>query len=197
MSQIEPKELSLVKTQSTKALQAAENLKIDSPESFTEALDMGKKIKQVGKMITDRKEEITKPLNESLKSIRALFKPIEENAQNAEYLIKGKMIEYNREQQAIADKERERLAAKVEKGTMKIETAVRKMDDIKAPEQTTRTETARATIKKVPKCRITDENLIPREYLVPDMTKIKNAVVTQRLTVPGVEFYEEDSMTIA
>lgn len=198
MSQeIEPKELSVVKTQSTKAYQAAQDIVIDSPESYEVALDLGKKIKQVDKMITQRKEEITKPLNEALKSARALFKPLEEATANAEAIVKRKMIGYSQEVQKKADAEKAKLAARVEKGTMKAETAVGKMQDIQTVDQTVKTDTARATIRKVAKFRIIDEAAIPREYLTPDMTKIRNAVITQRLTVPGVEFYEEDSMSIS
>ncbi len=106
---IATKELSVVKTQSTKALQAAVNIAVTSEETYAEALDLGKKIKQVGKMITTRKEEITKPLNEAIKSARELFKPIESTLEQAEQTVKQKMIAYTREQNRIADEAKAKI----------------------------------------------------------------------------------------
>ena len=197
MAQEKEQALSVVKTQSTKALQAAEQIVIDSDESYTAALELGKKIKTVDKMITSRKEEITKPMNEAIKSARELFKPIEQTLEKAESVVKTKMLAYMREKNRIADEAKAKIATKVETGKMSVETAVKKMDKIDAPEQTVKTETARSTIKKIPKFRIVKVELIPVEYMTPDLVKIKMAVVTQRITVPGVEFYEEDSLTIA
>lgn len=194
---VDTKELSVVKTQSTKALQVAEQIEVTDADTYAAALDLGKKIKQVDKMITARKEEITKPLNEALKSSRELFKPIEATLEKAEQVVKGKMIAYTREQNRIADEQKAKIATKVETGKMSVDTAMKKMEKIEVPEQTVRTETARSTIKMIPKCRIIDESKIPREYLMPDMAKIKTAVVTQRLLVAGVEFYEEESLSIS
>lgn len=194
---VDTKELSVVKTQSTKALQAAEQIEVTDAGTYAAALDLGKKIKQVDKMITARKEEITKPMNEALKSARELFKPIEATLEKAEQVVKGKMIAYTREQNRIADEQKAKIATKVETGKMSVDTAMKKMEKIEAPEQTVRTETARSTIKMLPKFRIVKVSLIPLEYMTPDLVKIKMAVVTQRIIVPGVEFYEEESLSIS
>jgi len=50
-------------------------------------------------------------------------------------------------------------------------------------------------IKKLKKIRITDESMIPREYLVPDMRKITDAILRDGEVIPGVETYLESSIT--
>lgn len=47
--------------------------------------------------------------------------------------------------------------------------------------------------RMVPKFRITNEALIPRQYLSPDMVKIGGVIRSLRgsANIPGVEFYEE------
>lgn len=47
------------------------------------------------------------------------------------------------------------------------------------------------TTRKVKKFRITDANQLPRMYLKPDEDLIRVAVLTNGMTLPGVEVYEE------
>ena len=79
----ETKELSVVKVQVTKAMAAANKVEIKTDEDMLEAGELRKKIKTVGKMLEAKKLEITKPINESLKSIRGLFKPLEDDNETA------------------------------------------------------------------------------------------------------------------
>ena len=71
------KNLAPIKIQVSKAESAANTLKIETAEDMVNAADILGKIKTVGKEITKRKEAITKPINEGLKSIRAFFAPID------------------------------------------------------------------------------------------------------------------------
>jgi len=186
----EDKEIALVKTQASKALTAATEMVIASPEDMTKATDVLSKIKSVGKMIKERKEAITKPLNEALASARGLFKPIEQNHEQAEKIIKDKMLAYQRKMDEAAEAERLRLAKRVEKGTMKAETAVAKMENIQEAPTTVQGAVGQVSTRIVKKYRVTNEALLPREYLVPDMGKITEALKAGA-TVPGAEVYEE------
>jgi len=56
----------------------------------------------------------------------------------------------------------------------------------------TRTETGTAAYqRKTWKAEVTDENLVPREYLVPDIKKINEAVRMGTRIIPGVRIWEE------
>lgn len=79
------------------------------------------------------KENITRPMNQALKAVREIFKPREVKLDEAISAIRSAMGDYQMlEDQKAKDKEA-KLAARVEKRTMKAETAVRKMGEIDAP----------------------------------------------------------------
>lgn len=195
MPEIETKELSVLKGQVSKAENAALALVVDNQESYEKGVDIGVKLKQVGKAVKQQKELITRPLNDALKAARDFFNPIESQFDSAELIVKNKLLAYKRKKDEEARIEEERLAARVEKGTMKIETAEKKIDAIERVENTTRGKTGESQIRKVKKVRIVDEALIPRNYLVPEMVLIRKDALAG-VAIPGTEVYEEESMAL-
>lgn len=188
---LETKEVGVVKAQATRLVTAANALEIKDQLTLEEATDILSKVKTVGKEIKARKEEITKPLMESLNSVRDLFKPIEASHADAERIIKGKMIAYQNEREAERDAEVAKLAARVEKGTMKHETAIAKMETIGETQTTAQGKVGFISTRTIKKVRIIDETQIPRQYLVPNMVLINEAVLKGGVVIPGVEAYEE------
>lgn len=196
---IDTKEVSVVKQQSSKALAAAQELTITSPEEMAVATDHLGKMKQVAKMIRERKEAITKPLTEALNSARDLFKPIEANLAEAERVVKGKMVGYQTQVEKDAEEERLRLAKRVEKGTMKPETAVRKMEEIEEAPKTVQGKSSAMAFRNVKKVRFADlaTLTIPQitllrggGYIVWDESKARRDALAGK-EVPGAEVYEE------
>ena len=179
------KELAEYKKQVSFVKKAASDLVIESAGDMAKGSDLLDAVKKVETMIIERKEQITRPLMTALASARDLFKPLEIDHAEAKITIKAKMLAYAIEEEARITKEKSRIEARVEKGTMRTDTAIKKMEGI-GDNQT--------SIRTVTKIRIVDENLIPREYLVPDMTKITEAVLRQKLFISGVETYEEKSI---
>jgi hypothetical protein len=192
---IPTKEVKQYETQIAEAASYSTSLIVNSPEDYQAALEEGKRIKVTIDSIVSRKEEITKPLNASLKSIRDLFKPFETAGENALTTIKTKMLTYTREEARKADEAKQKLVERVERGTMKSETAVRKMGEMTEPEKTVKTETAKATTRTVIKYRVTDKSKIPLQFLEPDMVAIK-AEFKKGSPVAGVEAYEEQELSI-
>lgn len=190
----ESQEIVTVKRQTTKALTAAEALTIASPEDYTKATDMLSMIKSVGKTIKERKEAITRPLMDGLNSARDLFKPIEQDHMQAESLIKRKMLDFNDEQDRARAEETARLAARVEKGTMKPETAMRKMEALPEVQNSVQGKVGMATTRIVKKYRVIDESALPREFLIPNMVRITEALKAGQV-VPGAEVYEEKTIS--
>lgn len=132
---IEEKELSVVKAQASKALIAANEMEIKVVEDMTKATDILSRIKQVGKLIKERKEAITKPLMESLNSVRSLFKPIEQNHAEAESIIKSKMLSFQLKEEKKAEAQKAKIVEKVESGKIEMSKALEKIEAI--PEATT------------------------------------------------------------
>jgi hypothetical protein len=188
--------LTPAKRQVTTVSNQAGDLMIDSPESMTQATDILSKIKTSAKEIEKRKKEITDPLNASLKSARALFKPLEDDLATAEKTIKDKMLDYSNEVDAKAAAEAAKLEARVEKGTMRTDTAMRKMDDIETMGSSVQGAKGSVQFRIVRNVKIVDPTKIPLKYLTNEkvMDALRAAVRTDVLNgtkVDGVEIVEE------
>ena len=197
--EIDTKEVSVVKSQASKALSAATDLKIESPEEMVVATDHLSKMKSVAKMIKERKEAITKPLTEALKSARDLFQPMEANLAEAERIVKHKMVNYQLGEEKKAEQERLRLATRVEKGTMKPETAVARMENIQDAPKSVQGKTGSMAFRTVRKVRFAELSTLSPEgilelvrggYLTWNETAARRDALAGRV-VTGVEVYEE------
>jgi hypothetical protein len=188
--------LTPVKRQVTTISNQAGDLYIDSNESLAAATDILSKIKAASKDVKNRKEEITKPLNEALKSARSLFKPLEDDLATAERTIKGKMLDYSNEVERKAAEQAAKLEKRVEKGTMRVDTAMRKMDDIETVGSSVQGENGSIQFRTVRNIKIVDPTKIPLKYLSNEkvLAAISAAVRTDVLNgtkVDGVEIVEE------
>lgn len=191
---IESRDLAPLKAQISKLENQANALTITTPEEYGNAIDIVSKLKDTGSQIKEKKESITKPLNEALRNVRDIFRPVEIQFENAERIIKDKLLAYKRKSDEEARAKEVKIAAAAEKGTIKIETAEKKMEAIERVETTTRGKVGEVQIRKVKKVRITNETLIPRQYLVPDMVAIRRDALSG-VPITGVEVYEEDLIT--
>ncbi len=187
------KDLAPLKSQISKLEKLANEVQITTQEENESALNLKSKLKEIGKEITKRKEGITKPLNEALKNARALFSPIEDQYENAENIVGKKLIAYKQKVEAENLEKEANIAERVEKGTMKIETAERKLDEIKTPEKTITTAHGQVQFRKIAKIRITNENIIPQRYWIIDQVLLRKDVLSD-IVVPGVEKYYEETV---
>lgn len=175
-------EITEYRTRVSAVLRAAHALKIESPEDMEAAEELLKSITAGEKMLVLRKEEITRPLMKALASGRALFKPFENDFANAKKETKDKILAYHVEQEELIAAAQRKIEARVEKGTMRPDTAVAKLEKLDgAP---------RANVRVVRKLHIVDESMLPREYLVPNREAITKALF-EGLSVPGAELIDE------
>ena len=188
--------LTPIKAQVTKSVNRANDVIIDSPESLSAATDILKAIKDAGKVVKARKEEITKPLNDALKSARDLFRPIEADLTTGERIIKDKMLDYTNEVEAERAKQAAKLEQRVEKGTMRVDTAMRKMDDLETVDSQVKGAKGSVQFREVRTVKIVDPTKIPLKYLTNEkvLDAIRAAVRTDVLNgtkVDGVEIVIE------
>ena len=193
MKTIDTKEISNYKRELTTAVNYGQGLVIKNQDDYELALVEGKRIKIRLDAIIGRREEITKPMNIALKSVRDLFRSIETAGEEAVKTIKDKMLAYTKEQTEKAEEVKLKLAARVEKGTMRIETAVRKIGEVETPEKTVVTDEGKATTVSRRAWRVTDKAKIPLEFMEPDMVKIKASFRSGK-PIPGIEEYLEHDL---
>jgi hypothetical protein len=186
------------------------NLKIRDQEGYSEAAGWLKSIKGFLKAIEDARTRITKPINESLREVNAQAKDAAAPFLEGETKIKRAMIAWSDEQDRLqreeqrrqneaAAKEQARLqeiadraAAKGQTG--KAEQFEERAQAVTAPiVQTQAPKVGGISIPKVWVFEITDEDLIPRDYLVVDETRIRRVVTALKgdTKIPGVRVFEQ------
>ena len=204
MTEINDKELAVVKGQVSKLENQAMQVTITTPEENESAMNLKAKLKEMGKDITDRKEKITKPLNAALKSTRELFAPLEKQLDTAEGIIGKKLLAYKQAMDAKAREDEAKVAKKVEEGKMKLETAEKKLDKIEETkvDKTTRTDHGTVQFRKIKKVRfaptaaLTGEQIVDLArsgYFVWDEVKARKDALAG-VAIEGATVYEEETV---
>lgn len=185
------KEIAVFKGQVSKLENQVIELTIASPQEQSRATELLAKLKETDKAVKSRKEEITKPLNAALKSARELFAPLEDKLEAVKSALGRKVIDYKQKVEAEARKKEAEIAAKVEAGKMKIETAEKKIEKIERVENTVHTDHGRVQFRKIKKVRVTSEALVPDQYWVIDMVAVRKDALAG-IKIEGCEVYEEE-----
>lgn len=146
----------------------AKELSVRKYEDVMDAADFLLDVKTLGEKITSRKEEITKPLNDGLKSARALFKPLEEQCAEAEKAIKDKVLDFHFKHWK-KDKETDNTISGLR---------------------------AKVTVVAREAVNITDSDAIPPQFCSPDPAKVLHALKAG-IEVPGAELVANYSITSA
>lgn len=188
------KEIAPLQKEVSKIVSVANELKVATKDDLQEATNLLAKIKTIGKEILFAKEKITKPLNETLKNVRAFFAPVENEWLRSEKIVKDKMLDYQRAEMAKADIEAAKVEKKVEAGKMSFEKAAEKIEAV-TPDKSIKADNGggSASFKKIKVVKVEDESLVPDEYWVLDMVKVRK-VALAGIPIPGVKVVEELSV---
>lgn len=180
----------ILKKESTIIIAALEQTITTSTE-LNKAVEMLSQLNKINDRITTEKEKITKPLNEALKAERARWKPAELDLERGIQHLRSEMSTYQTEQLRIQKIEQDKIAARVGegKGKLKAETAIAKMDAIEKSPDKVNTQAGAVKFRTDKKLKITDKNLIPLEYMLPNesalLMQLKNGAI-----IPGCELVE-------
>lgn len=181
------KEITIVEEQVVKMSEAITSLPvvITTQDEYDEVFNTGKKVNALLKKIDEKEKSITKPINDSLKQIRAMFKPFKEQVEAVNNDLKQRRQVFIQAEEEKARIESERIAKRVEKGTMREDTAVAKLSTIDETKADTR-----GGMTSVLRVKVLDIKQIPAEYLEVNESAIKQAY-RDGVTVAGVECYYE------
>jgi hypothetical protein len=144
----------------------AQAIKVRTFEQAMDAADFLLNVKQLGESITARKEQITKPLNDSLKSARALFKPLEEQCSEAEAIVKEAVLTFH------------------ERYWKRGKTTDNTINGLKG----------KVTLVERTRVEIADPAAIPPEFCSPDPVQIEHALKAG-IKVPGAELIKTYGIT--
>lgn len=175
---METKELSIIKAQVTKCTTVTTGITVTNQEEYDRAYEIGKKVSSLLKMIDEKEKAITKPINDSLKQIRDMFRPYKTQVENEKARIASILNDYTRAEAAKKKLAEDKLVARLEKGTMKEETVVRKLAEIETPDTTGRT-------TSVLKVTLVDISKVPAKYLILNEALIKEDYRANGVQIEG------------
>jgi hypothetical protein len=174
---------------------------LDSTQVTTDAeldgvADKIKSVKTLAKAIKQMKEKFTEPAKAIIAQAKEMYDAPLKQCLNAEDILKGRANKYMSEKEAKRIEEERKIAARVEKGTMRTDTAMKKIEALPEVQQTVRTDTGaglRQAKRKVAK--IVNPELIPDEYWVIDEVRVRRDALARDKSnlpqIPGVEISEE------
>ena len=158
----------------------------DEMESATELLSTSNL--QMDLIIAHEDKEV-KPLKEELKAKQAEWAPMKKVLKAGIEKLREAMGVYQTAETKRVQAEEAKIAKRMVKGTLKTETAVRKMSEVVKPEAKVETMVGSISFRTDKKLHIIDETLIPREYLIIDEKKLLNALKAG-IEVKGAEIQE-------
>jgi hypothetical protein len=189
------KELAPIKSQISKVISSANSLEIKNRDGLNNAVDILSKVKRIGNTIKAKKESIIKPINESLKSIRELFRPLEDEWSEAEMIIKEKMNVFNELEEEKARIKEAKITEKVESGKMSMEKAANQLEEIQ-PEKKIESKNGSVQFKTYRDVIIEDESKLPYKYLVPDRVRIRRDALSG-VIIEGVKVVEKKQIAVS
>jgi hypothetical protein len=172
---------------------------IDSPATLVKGADLAKMIRVALKTADDERKTLVEPLNGVVKTINLRFKRYTGPLEEAKMLIDGKMVAYGRK---VADAQRvEDEKRRKEEDAVRAEEFPDEMPftpPTAAPKPVTvygNTGSA-ASFTNTWDFEVTSATEVPREYLVPDEKKIRQAVKDGVRTIPGVNIFEKTGLRV-
>jgi hypothetical protein len=154
------------------------------------------------KALKARQTEYTKPVKDHLDNINQAFAAVTVPLEQANKITREKILKYNADQEKrrleIEDinRKKEELAkreAALNEGEITVNTTPIPVPA--APPKRVHTDVGTLGTSLIWKLEITDASLIPREYLQPDMVKIRK-VVEAKVTIPGIRSWQEPSLRV-
>ena len=134
------------------------------------------------------------------------FKNFTEPLEGFKYEISRKMLTFRQEQETSRRKQEERLRKEQEAIQKKLEKKAERRGEV-APEplpivaipeapKTTFNDLGAVTAKKIWTWEITNENVIPREYLCVDEKKINGLVRAGVREIRGIKIYQKETLAV-
>lgn len=164
-------------------------------------------VKANAKELKTKKSAALSPLKASIKEINSWFKPAEDRLSDIEKSCKEAMLVYHNEVEAAARKKAEAIERRIDKGTMKIETGIAKLNDIDQADSNVQTENGSAQFRQgAEKVQITDPMALIKDH--PELLLTDRVLEALRMEVSagmragrfgvytpaGIEVYREKTV---
>ena len=182
--------------------QLATAMIVETPEHVTAATNFLGFLATSKKRFEARRTFFVRPLNDQVAAINAAFKSITTPLDAATATLKGKVLAYNREQERIRQEEIKRLQ---QEEAAKIIDAYISGEEIplptviappKAPTMT-KVDFGKAVTKKVWKFEVAFPMMVPRQYLMVDEARIRDAIKAGTREIAGIRIYQDEQLAVS
>ena len=141
---------------------------ITTQQQVTDATEFLSRSNNTLKLLTTVEDELTQPLKEQLDTIKEPFTAPKKQLKDVILSVRTALSNYQTEQLKLAQADAKRIAERAAKGTLRPETAIRKLDEIDTPQAKTVTTSGSLSFRATPTLKITDQSLIPHQYMLPN-----------------------------
>ena len=180
---------------------------ITDASSLAYAKDLAKNAKKIEKFIEDKRVEFTKPILDDKKKIDDMAKGLVSDLQQAIKDLRGSILKYEQEQEAIRQAELRRLEDERRKMEEGLRAAVAKdeeitredilaLQELKQQQAEVIAEPVKNSIAKVWDYELVNINVVPLKYLMPDDAKIKAAIKEGERSIQGIKIFQKDRLTL-
>lgn len=173
--------LKSLEKQSAPLIRKLSEFKIRSNEDYNKAFELTKDLKAFGREADRQLKTITDPLKQATEAAKNIFRPLLNQVQEIDQRIKAEMLVY----QSKLNKNKIALDEKFEGSNMKASTYVKRSAELDNS----------VGVRKIWQAVPVAPELTPREYLVPDEAKIKEALKAGK-KVKGWDWKQVDSIAI-
>lgn len=201
-------------TTETRSLVAlVSNFSVATAEQYTDAGEHLKRVKGAKDRLEKLRKSMTSPLDQAKKAIMDFFRGPSDQLDQAESRIKRGMIAFTEEQDRLRREEQARADEKARKEKEALEARAKKAEQSGKVEKAAELEQQAAavvapvvtrdpprvigtSIREAWKFEITNEMDLPREFLVPDESKIRRVVQAMKgdTKIPGVRVWAEKQL---
>lgn len=183
---MDKKQIKTIEKEIKPIIHKVSQVEITNYKELEQASELLTKVSKIAKEVVAKKETVTKPLNAALKAARALFAPLEDQLDTAIMSLRKAITMYQTEEQRRAAQEALKITQKMEKGTITVEKAVAKLEQIDTPEK----KVGSITFITVKKFEIENITQVPADYIMFNEVAVRQAL-NSGIKLPGIRYWEE------
>jgi hypothetical protein len=187
-TKIEDKQIAVIQTELSPIVTKARSIVVTNQKTMEQASLMLSELNKKADMIDEEKQKVLAPLNTARTAEINRWKPVLSTLETATEYLRSTISSYQTAEVKRVREEEIAIANRVGegKGKLKVETAVKQIENIDTPDHQVATEAGLVKFREDKVLKITDETKIPREYLVINEKKLLEAL-KGGVTVAGAE----------
>jgi hypothetical protein len=190
-------ELQSIKKEISPMVTEASSYVVDTEEDVEVASAFLRKVKDMQKMVEDKRLTFTKPLNESLKNINSTFKEMKEPLEEALSIVTGKILTWKRAENARIEAE-QAAYRKIQEAEAELNRLQNKPVVVEEPIVIAPVVNRIGNMQTVKRWtfEVVDFAKVPDDLKLINSTAVNSIIREGIREVPGLKIYQEESLSV-